>query len=154
MTKLTPAKKDTFLLFLSQGNTATYAARAIGMTRQALYKHADNDAEFKKQWENAVEEGIDTLEDEAINRAKDSSDTLLIFMLKGARPDKYRERLEVNVNWRLEVEKSGANPQKILEGMIEQARLQLEQASENDAIEGEYRAMDAITPIGETDSST
>jgi hypothetical protein len=33
------------------------------------------------------------LEDEALRRAKDKSDTLLIFLLKARRPEKYKDRI-------------------------------------------------------------
>jgi hypothetical protein len=37
--------------------------------------------------------GTDALEDEALRRAKDKSDTLLIFLLKARRPEKYKDRV-------------------------------------------------------------
>ena len=39
-----------------------------------------------------METGTDGLEDEAVRRAKNGSDTLLIFMLKARRPEKFKER--------------------------------------------------------------
>jgi hypothetical protein len=45
--------------------------------------------------------GIDALEDECIHRAMDGSDTLLMFMLRARRPDKFRDRRswEVHSNY-------------------------------------------------------
>lgn len=126
MTKLTDNKKETFLLFLSEGNTVTLAARAIGVSRQAIYKFRDNDDSFRKLWDEAIEEGTETLENVAINRGKLNSDVLLMFMLKARNPDKYRERIEVNVNWRQELRQSGIDPEQYFNQLVETARLQLE----------------------------
>jgi hypothetical protein len=43
---------------------------------------------------DAIEEGTDRLEDEAKRRAMKQSDTLIIFLLKARRPDKYKDRVE------------------------------------------------------------
>ena len=69
-------------------------------------------SDFAKDRKGALDMGADTLEDEAVRRAKDGvekpvyqggklvghvqeySDTLLIFLLKGARPEKYRDRVQ------------------------------------------------------------
>jgi len=84
------------------------------------YKWRAADAEFAKAWDGAVEEALDLLELEARRRAHDGlvkkkfgkdgdpvidpttgkqyyereySDTLMIFLLKGGRPEKYRENI-------------------------------------------------------------
>lgn len=147
MTKLTDNRKATFLLFLSEGNTVTLAARAIGVSRQAAYQYRDNDPEFRQLWDNAIEEGIDTLENEAITRAKKSSDLLLIFLLKAKRPDVYRDQIEINVNWRNELKQVGVDPEQHLQALIDQARQLLEQNA--DIID--------VTPmleLGESDVAT
>jgi len=66
-----------------------------GFTRNTAYVWKREDPEFAHAWEDAIEQGCDLLEDEAKRRALDSSDLLLIFLLKAKRPDKYRERHEV-----------------------------------------------------------
>lgn len=84
------------------------------MSRRAVYNIREKNEKFRLEWDSAVEEGTDTLEDEAKRRAyegvdhpvtyqgeitatyKDYSDTLLMFILKARRPDKYRERQEVS----------------------------------------------------------
>jgi hypothetical protein len=77
---------------LADGSSVTAAAEGIGISRAALYKARDHDPEFGALWDEAVESGTDALEDEAVKRAKNSSDTLLIFLLKGRRPEKFKER--------------------------------------------------------------
>ena len=56
------------------------------------------DPEYKAQFEAAKLQAADMLEDEAIKRATiGGSDTLLIFLLKGARPQKYRDNVRQEV---------------------------------------------------------
>lgn len=53
--------------------------------------------EFADAADDAIEAGTDLLEDVAKLRATavDGSDTLLMFLLKSRRPDKYRERQSI-----------------------------------------------------------
>lgn len=157
MTKLTDNRKELFILILSQGNSITAAARSIGVSRQAVYQVRETDEDFKNAWDNAIEEGLDTLEDEAISRAKKSSDLLLIFLLKGGRPDKYRERVDINVNWRVELERSGLDAGKVLADMVDTARqrLLLETVDSDNIVEGEFsNARSAVDEIGGVDRAT
>lgn len=107
-TKLTPEKKEQFLDVLSDGSSVTAAAKAIGISRTCVYEHRVEDKAFASAWDDAVEAGTDALEDEAVLRAKNSSDTLLIFLLKGRRPEKFKDRqqiegqITVNISERLE----------------------------------------------------
>lgn len=95
LSKLTQEKRAEFLARLADGESVTAGARFIGLTRQALYQTRGHDAEFAAAWDDAIEQGTDILEDEAIKRARNSSDTLLIFMLKARRPDKFKDRSTV-----------------------------------------------------------
>lgn len=94
MSKLTVEKKEKFLANLTEGWSVTNAADGIGVSRQALYKLRQEDENFADEWDSAIEEGTDRLEDEAIRRAMGNSDTLMIFMLKARRPQKYKDRVE------------------------------------------------------------
>lgn len=94
MSKFTPKKRDFFLSALAAGQSVTAAAEQIGLTRQAMYKAKAANQGFARLWEEAIEAGTDILEDEAVRRAKDGSDVLLIFLLKARRPDKYRENIK------------------------------------------------------------
>jgi hypothetical protein len=93
LSRLSPEKRRVaFLAELARGQSVAAAAAAIGLTRQAMYKARGTDAVFAAAWDDAVEIGTDVLEDVAVKRAKDGSDTLLIFMLKARRPEKFKER--------------------------------------------------------------
>ena len=91
-TKRTPKKRAAFLEALGSGESVTKACNAAGIGRRTVYDWRGDDEKFAAEWEDAVETGTDVLEDEAVKRAKDGSDTLLIFMLKARRPDKFKDR--------------------------------------------------------------
>jgi hypothetical protein len=111
--KATPENKEIVLAMLSNGATYAAAAAAIGAHRRTIIKWPDRDEEFKRRWNDAIEEGADTLEQEAIRRGRDGvdrplfyqgrivgytreySDYLLIRLLEAKRPEMYRRR---NIN--------------------------------------------------------
>lgn len=90
------------------------ALEGAGISRDAAYRWRADDPEFAAAWETALQVGITRLEDVAHNRAFEGweepvfhqgaecgrvrkySDTLSIFLLKAHRPEKYRERTDVN----------------------------------------------------------
>lgn len=89
------------------------ACELSGLSRKSAYDHRREDEEFAADWEDALDVSMDLLEEEARRRALEGveepvfyqgescglvrkySDTLLIFLLKGGRPEKFRERHEV-----------------------------------------------------------
>ena len=114
-----PAKKahDTarlkrlFLKEYSQCGNITLAAEVVGIVRRTHYRWIEEDPDYYAAFKSATEEATDRLEAEARRRAVDGvevptgwykgepgayvrrySDVLLIFLLKGAAPEKYRER--------------------------------------------------------------
>jgi transposase-like protein len=92
--KVTAEGKAMFLSVLAEGGSVTQAARAIGIARKNVYAWRNKDEQSKADWEDAVEQGMDCLEGEAVRGAKDHSNTLLIFLLKARRKEKYAERQE------------------------------------------------------------
>lgn len=93
-----------FLDILSSTCNVTLAARGAGVNKVTAYEHYKTQPDFAAQWDEAKESALEILEAEAWNRARKQSDTLMIFLLKANRPEKYRERYEVaqtslNINW-------------------------------------------------------
>lgn len=86
-------QRDRFLDALARTASVTAASQAAGIGRRTAYNWRNADEEFASAWDDALESGTDALEDEAIRRALDGSDTLLIFMLKARRPEKFKERV-------------------------------------------------------------
>lgn len=89
------------------------AAEAAGVDRSAVYKAAERWAWFKKEWEEAKQDAADLLIQEMRRRAIDGdvvdvkfikghpliirkySDRLLELLVKAARPEEFRESIEV-----------------------------------------------------------
>lgn len=115
----TPNRKAAFLRVLSETGNVTRAARETGLSRSTAMRHRAKDPAFAEAWAEALDVGADALEAEARRRAvegverpvfgrvatgldgqvgvvREYSDTLLIFLLKGCRPEKYRERREIS----------------------------------------------------------
>jgi Bacteriophage Sf6, terminase small subunit-like len=88
----TPNKRKAFLKVLAQGRSVAAAAKAAGMGRTAAFAWKRDDAQFAAEWEDAYDAGTDAFEDEALCRALDGSDKLLMFLLKRRRPEKYLQR--------------------------------------------------------------
>jgi hypothetical protein len=114
-----------FLEILGTTCNVTLAARGAGINRWTAYEHRKLLSDFAAQWDDAKEAAIEILEAEAWQRARKQSDTLMIFLLKAHKPDKYRERYEshsvnVNIDWdsltdaELEQIAGGANPASVL----------------------------------------
>ena len=104
-----------FIAALAKTGNVTEACRLVDrLDRRMPYDLRKQDAVFAAEWDSALEEASDRMETEARRRAEQGvlepvyqggkkvgsirrySDTLLIFLLKGARPDKYRDRFDVN----------------------------------------------------------
>lgn len=83
--------QKAFLAALENTGSVTAAAEVAGIHRRSAYKHKNDDAEFSRLWDESIEQAADTLEDEARRRAFAGSDVLLMFLLKGIRPQRWRE---------------------------------------------------------------
>jgi hypothetical protein len=80
-----------FLAALEQTGSVTEAAAAAKIGRCSAYDTRRADPAFSKRWDEALDASADALEDEARKRAFNGSDVLLMFLLKGIRPQKWRE---------------------------------------------------------------
>ena len=108
--------KKEFLEDFAQTGNVSESARNVGVVRQTVYLWKDRDKKFLEAYEQAEIEATERLEQEARRRGAEGydepvfgmigggmageigtirkySDTLLIFLLKGRAPDKYRERV-------------------------------------------------------------
>ena len=87
-------RKKELLAAYEEFCTVTAACRKVGLSRQTWYAWKGEDEKFAEDVGHAEESVADSLEEEAIRRARDGSDTLLIFLLKGLRPHRYKDRYE------------------------------------------------------------
>ena len=108
--KLTP-KKAAFLAAYPEAGTVTGACEAAKISRTIHYVWLQEDGDYREAFELAKAELTESLEREAVRRARDGwnepvfhegkvcgfkrrfSDTLLIFLLKANNPEKYRETI-------------------------------------------------------------
>lgn len=88
---------ETFLAGLRVCPVVSYAARLAKVSRRSVYEHRDAFPDFAAAWDDALAEGVEMLESEAHRRARHVSDTLMIFLLKSHRPEKYRETIRNEV---------------------------------------------------------
>jgi hypothetical protein len=89
--------EEAFLISLRMHGVITAACLDAGISRTMAYKAKELDSDFAERWQDALEQACDVLEFEAKKRALVHSDTLMIFLLKAHRPEKYRDRVEVNL---------------------------------------------------------
>ncbi len=80
----------TFLIALERVGSVTEACKAAKVSSSTAYNRRRTDAVFRKGWDEALDRAADTLEDEARRRAFAGSDNLLMFLLKGARPERFQ----------------------------------------------------------------
>jgi hypothetical protein len=73
------------------------SAEAAGIDRDSAYRRRQRDPAFAERWAQAEQDAIDVLEAEARRRALSVSDTLLIFLLKAHRPERYRESIRIDL---------------------------------------------------------
>lgn len=84
-------KQRRFLRCFAKIGIVEVAAREAGVNSNSHRKWLKNDPIYKEAFEIARDMACDVLEEICVERAKKSSDLLMIFMLKALRPEKYRE---------------------------------------------------------------
>jgi hypothetical protein len=88
----TARARELFLEALRRVPNVSAAARAAGIAKRSAYDWREADSDFAAEWDDAVDESVDNLEQKAWERAEDQSDKLMEILLKGHRPEKYVER--------------------------------------------------------------
>lgn len=111
--------RETFLAELAERGIVQDAATAAGFSRQMFYEWRAADPAFAAAWDTALEISTDRAEREAWRRAvegvdkpligrvgkdqdgvieiiKEYSDTILLRLLSGRRPEKWRERHQID----------------------------------------------------------
>ncbi len=107
----TPKKGADFVAALRGGQSISDACKIADIGRQRVYEWREDDSDFAAEWDDALEQGTDVMADEAkrpavngvdepvfyqgkeVAKVKKYSDTLLMFLLKGRRPEKFKERV-------------------------------------------------------------
>jgi hypothetical protein len=114
--KIEQPNKRAFLVALSETGNITSASKISGIARNTHYNWMESDPAYAAAYKVALEQAAENLETEARRRAvqgtlrpvfyqgnecgvvREYSDTLLIFLLKGAMPGKYKDNVSVDAN--------------------------------------------------------
>lgn len=99
----TDKQKARVLMSLAMGLSITGACDHAGLSRRTHQRWCHEDDAYRAAVDEAMEAGIDALEDVAVKRARAKSDNLLMFLLRARRPAKFRERVELEQNGPLQV---------------------------------------------------
>lgn len=110
--RLTPQKKGKFLRALARTGSVPLAAKTAGLSVEPVLELREEDPAFAERWREAEELAGAALEAEARRRAVDGveepvfyqgqkvgvvrrySDSLLGLLLRGNRPEKFRDRAD------------------------------------------------------------
>jgi len=114
-TSRTVKKDDRFFKALSAGATVSGAVKLAGYGRASVYEWRRDDELFAQRWSEADEDATERMEKEADRRAvvgvlepvfyqgeivgkiRKFSDNLLMFRLKGKKPEMYRDNVRQEI---------------------------------------------------------
>jgi len=127
--------KRQFLELLATTGNITYSAKAVAIDRRTIYKWQETDPIFAAGMRQAEIEATEALEREAWRRATEGtpvtranyyrgqlvgedrrieySDTLLLALLRARAPERYRDKLDVNVQQTIKAI-AGVRPDEVL----------------------------------------
>ena len=105
--------KDLFIEAFRESGIISQALMYAGINRTVLRAGLEKDKDFLEEFHDAKADAIDSLETEAVRRAKDGSDQLLMFLLKSHRPEVYRENHKIEVSGHFEVDHKNALMDKL-----------------------------------------
>jgi hypothetical protein len=97
MGKITQTQIEKFFSILEQTGNITTACLGAGISRNTIYLYMEN-TDFKQRVDNAKETAVEHLEGYALERAKNGSDVLVMFLLKSLKPEKYRDNPKIIQN--------------------------------------------------------
>jgi hypothetical protein len=105
--------KRIFIEELARSGNVLLSSRKAGVNRATVYVARKDDPAFADQWDDAIDEAVDLLEAVARGRAvngtekpvyrggvqvgtiREYSDTLLMFLLKAHRPERFRDSYDL-----------------------------------------------------------
>ena len=116
-----PHKPDwapRFLETVRATGNVRLAADSVGIHRTTPYARAERDPEFAAAWAAANEAAVDVLEAEARRRALSGSDSLLAFLLRAHRPERYGASVAVKLDVRREAEAIASRTGRSVEEVV------------------------------------
>ena len=88
--------RKAFLKSLADCGIVRVACEEAGIEPKTAYNNRKSDPEFAAEWQAALDLAADSLEAEIRRRAFAGSDLLAIFLMKGLRPEKFREKVYIS----------------------------------------------------------
>ncbi len=88
--------RKAFLKSLADCGIVRAACEEAGVDPKTAYNNRNSDPEFAAQWQASLDLAADALESEIRRRAFAGSDLLAIFLMKGLRPEKFREKVFIS----------------------------------------------------------
>jgi|HubBroStandDraft_6_1064221.scaffolds.fasta_scaffold485125_2 hypothetical protein len=92
--KLSDVKKRAFLAAFSRCGSLSKAAKRAKVDRRTHYNWLKDDPSYAQGFRQAVVEAGDSLQDKLTEIAFEGNVTAAIFLLKGLKPETFRDRLE------------------------------------------------------------
>jgi len=150
-TDWTPEKAAEFLEKLAEGHTVTYSAELCRVSRSTVYKQRDEDPLFATAWKDAEAAGTEVLEEEGYRRAvkgvlepvyqagkkvgtvRKYSDTLLIFLLKGRKPETYRDNATLKHEGKVEIDDTGLGDEQRAQRIVALLDIARQRADDGDS---------------------
>jgi len=85
---------DRFLEKLRESGNVRLSCEAAGLNRRTVYRWRETWVTFADEWQEALDDALDTLEGEAWRRARKNSDRLLMFLLQAHRPERFGTKVQ------------------------------------------------------------
>lgn len=147
----TSERRERFLQALREGYSPTKAARAAGAGRRTVYDWRERDADFRRLWDEALDEGSDLFEDRMRELALEKGGFLATMAtLRARRREKWGDHLDVRQTSTLRIVIH--QPPSAEDLLADDAKMAVSVLPEpnplrDEAVEGEYRELP--TPEGD-----
>src|SRR5450631_3045241 len=120
--KISHVKKRAFLAAFSRCGSLSKAAKRARVDRRSHYNWLKDDPWYVQAFRQAVIEAGDSLQDKLTEMAYEGNVTAAIFLLKGLKPETFRDRIErVNIE---DIDPDKWTPEqldKVAEALIQKA---------------------------------
>jgi hypothetical protein len=97
--KTSHIKKRAFIAAFSRCGSLSKAAQRAKIDRRTHYNWLRDDPWYKQAFRQAIQEAGDALEDKLNDLAHEGNVTAAIFLLKGLRPERYRDSHYLKFEW-------------------------------------------------------